>query len=155
MKHAYLFVLYIAIAFAIDLVTPQTIYAQDPATAVQAQAAAAAPVIAVQAAAVQAPAVVVVPEPAAPPQWATDVLMAASKLPVIGPIVSKGMLYLGILAAILTTLVGAILAILAALGGAFKSTGMDNAAAVIQAFKDGKVMYWLKFFSNFNAKKPQ
>lgn len=146
--------MYLALVFAVTLVMP--VRAQDAATQVQAQAAAAAQApVSAQPAAVAIPAAVVVPEPAAPPQWATDVLVAASKLPVIGPIVSKGLMYLGILTAILTTLVGAILSILALLLGVFKSGGLVNAVAVIQAFRDGKIMYWLKYFSNFNAKKPQ
>lgn len=150
-----------ALAFAIDLGMTQTIHAQDAATAVQAQAAQAAqpaPAAAPQVVVVTpapAPAVVAVPEPAAPPQWATDLLLNVSKLPVIGPYVSKALLWLGILAAILTTLVAAALSILATLKGGFSAAGLDNAVKAVESFKNSKVMYYLTYFSNFNAQKPQ
>jgi hypothetical protein len=98
---------------------------------------------------------VAVAEPSAPPQWAQDIIVVAEKLPLVGPIVAKVMLWAGILSGILTTLVGAVLGILQLLLGVFNLTGLVNAAAWIAAFRDGKVMYWLKFFSMFNAKKPQ
>lgn len=97
---------------------------------------------------------VAVPEPAAPPQWAQDVISNAQKLPVIGPIVSKILLYLGIISAILTALIACLLTILMALSKAFSLAGLVGVAESITAFKDGKVMYWLKYLSMFNAQKP-
>lgn len=147
-----------ALAFAIDLGMTQTIHAQDAASAVQAQAAQVAQPAAVAPApapVVSSPEVDPVPAPAAPPEWASALLTNVSKLPVIGPYVSKAILWLGILAAILTTLVAAALSILATLKGGLNAAGLDSAVAAVDAFKNGKIMYWLTYFSNFNAQKPQ
>lgn len=100
------------------------------------------------------PSVVAVAEPAAPPAWAQDVMVSAQKLPVIGPIVSKAMLYLGILSAILTSLVAFVLSALAILQKAFSYAGLAKAASAIVAFQNSKFMYYLKFLSSFNAQKP-
>ncbi len=97
---------------------------------------------------------VTVAAPAAPPQWAQDLMVQAEKLPVVGPIVTKVMLWAGILGAILTTLVGALLGILNMLTGIANLSGLTRYATLLAAFRDGKVMYWLKFFSLFNAKQP-
>jgi hypothetical protein len=97
---------------------------------------------------------VAVPQAAAPPVWAEQLIVAAEKLPLVGPYVAKALLYLGILSSILTVLVAAILTVLNTLMGSFNLAGLTQAAAWLSKFKDGKVMYWLKFFSVFNAKKP-
>jgi hypothetical protein len=97
---------------------------------------------------------VTVPEPAAPPEWAQELIVSAEKLPVVGPVVAKALLWCGILAGILTTLVGALIAVLNTLMGVANLAGLARAATVLADFRDGKVMYWLKFFSMFNAKKP-
>lgn len=154
MKKVYLTALALALFVT---VTPATLNAQDASTALQAQAAAASqtPQVTVQSAAVHADAAVVVPEPAAPPQWATDVLMTAAKLPIVGPYVSKALLYFGILAALISSLVGFLLGAVVILQKGFSAAGLANFAAVLAAFRDGKIMYWLKFFSNFNAQKPK
>jgi hypothetical protein len=96
---------------------------------------------------------VAVAEPSAPPAWAQEVVVAAEKLPVIGPIVSKILLYLGILGAIATATVGFLLGVLNTLMGVFNLAGLASAATKIAAFRDGKIMYWLKFISMFNAQK--
>lgn len=100
------------------------------------------------------PSVVAVAEPAAPPAWAQQLMVTAQKLPVIGPIVSKALLYLGILASVLTMLAGFLIGALQAISGAFSYAGLTNAVAAIGAFQNGKFMYYLKYFSLFNAQKP-
>lgn len=100
------------------------------------------------------PSVVAVAEPAAPPVWAQDVMVSAQKLPVIGPVVAKAMLYLGILSALLTSLAAFVLSALAILQKAFSYAGLANAATAIVGFQNGKFMYYLKFLSSFNAQKP-
>lgn len=97
---------------------------------------------------------VAVAAPSAPPQWAQDLIVTAEGLPVVGPFVAKGLLYLGIISAILTTLVGSALAILNTLMGIFNASGLTNLATAIASFRDGKIMYWITFFSMFNAKAP-
>lgn len=99
--------------------------------------------------------IVAVAEPAAPPAWAQDVMVAAQKLPVVGPIISKALLLLGIVAAILTALAGFLISALQALKAMFTWGGLTNAANAIVAFQSGRFMYWLKFFSMFNAQKRE
>lgn len=96
---------------------------------------------------------VAVAEPAAPPPWAQDLVMAAEKLPYVGPIISKVLLYAGIIGSIMTAVVVCLTSILNLLIGAFNLAKLMNVANAVAAFKDGKIMYWLKFFSFFNAKK--
>lgn len=101
-----------------------------------------------------APAVVAVAEPAAPPMWAQDVMVSAEKLPVIGPVVTKAVLYFGILSALLTSFAAFVLSALAILQKAFSFAGLAKAASAIVAFQNSKFMYYLKFLSSFNAQKP-
>jgi hypothetical protein len=96
-----------------------------------------------------------VAEPAAPPAWAQDLMMTAQKLPVVGPIVSKTLLILGIVSSILTMLSAFLMSVIALLSGAFSYAGLAATAARIQAFQSSKFMYWIKFFSLFNAKKAE
>lgn len=101
------------------------------------------------------PYVVQVAEPAAPPHWAQELMVAAEKLPVIGPIVTKALLWLGILSGILTTLTGALLATIRMLLVAANYSGLLKLAETLVNFQNGRVMYWLRYFSMFNAKKPE
>lgn len=97
---------------------------------------------------------VAVAEPAAPPLWAQEFLVAVQSLPVVGPVIAKLIFYLGIFASILTTLVVALLGVLNTLIGMANLTKLVGVANALAAFRDGKFMYWLTFFSNLNAKKP-
>lgn len=97
---------------------------------------------------------VLVAEPAAPPVWAQEVMVSAQKLPYLGPVIAKVLLYLGIATSILTMLVTFLLCSITALSGGATFLGLTGVANWLVAFRDGKFMYWLKFFSNFNAKKP-
>lgn len=152
MKKLSIIFIYFALAFALDFAMTERVVAQDAASQGAAfQAQAAVPGVAVN---IAPSPVVSVPAPAAPPQWASDLLMKVAQLPGVGPYLSKAILYLGILAAILTTLAAAALSIIGTLKGGFNLAGLDSASAAVQAFRDGKIMYWLTYFSNFNAKKP-
>lgn len=92
--------------------------------------------------------------PAAPPTWVQDLLVFAEKIPVVGPIVSKVLMYASILGTILTSLVLALLGIASTLQGVFNVSGLVKVSAALAAFKDSKFLYWLTWFSFLNAKKP-
>lgn len=96
---------------------------------------------------------VAVADASAPPTWAQEIITVAEKLPVVGPYLTKALVYLGILSSIITVLVGTILTILASLAGVFNASGLTEAAAAVVKFRDGPIMYWLKFLSMFNAQK--
>jgi hypothetical protein len=104
------------------------------------------------------PVAVASPAPAAasvapqPPAWATELLQVVSGLPVVGPFVSKALLYVGILGALMTALVAFLLAASESIQQVTNWSGLSSFAAQVQAFQDGKIMYWLKTFSLFNAK---
>lgn len=98
-------------------------------------------------------AVVQVAEPAAPPKWAEDLIMASQGLPVAGPFISKALLYLGIISSILTALTAFVLTVANVLKGISNIAGLTNFSMKVDDFKNGKIMYWLKYFSMFNAKK--
>lgn len=154
MKDLLVILSFVLTIFVLEVTFCAPVHAQD---AVSAQAAVAVPQPAlappIATTVITAPAAVAV-APSAPPSWVVEILATVSGLPVVGPYLSKALLYLGILAAILTTLVGAALSILASLKGAFSWAGFDTAAAAIQSFQSGQIMYWLTYFSNFNAQKP-
>lgn len=96
----------------------------------------------------------VVPADTAPPQWVQDVLVNSEALPVVGPVITKVLMYTGILATILTSLVAFLLAAIGSLSGIASMTGLTAFAAQLQAFKNGKIMYWITYLSMFNAQKP-
>jgi hypothetical protein len=97
----------------------------------------------------------VVPGVPAPPQWVQNLLVTIKNLPLIGPYVSKAIVYLGILSVVLTSLVAFLMGLLKSLSGLFAQfPQLQKLSAALEEFQDGKVMYWLKFFSNFNAQKP-
>lgn len=89
-----------------------------------------------------------------PPQWAYSILLDAQALPVVGPVISKTLLYAGIASSILTMLVAFLIGSMTALASVFNYAGLTSAVQAITVFQKGPVIYWLKFFSLFNAKKP-
>lgn len=96
---------------------------------------------------------VAVQTPAAPPVWAQDLLATAAGIPVVGPVVTKVLMYVGIVSSILTMLVAFLISALSALMSVFTWAGLTELATALAAFQAGKVMYYLKFFSLFNAQK--
>lgn len=94
-----------------------------------------------------------VSRPAAPPSWAQELIVLVEKIPVVGPILAKIILYLGILSSILTTVVGALLGVLNTTMAVLNFFERPDVASLVARIRDGKIMYWLRFFSLFNAKK--
>jgi hypothetical protein len=148
------FSVFLAILFcATILIFPKPVTAQAPAPAASPSAVASpAPAPSPAAPAVTPAAVPAVPP--APPAWALELLTTVEALPVVGPIVAKGLLYLGILSAILTSLVAFLLSALAGLKSVLNFAGLTTLTSALQSFQDGPIMYWLTYFSNFNAQNP-
>ncbi len=136
-------------------VTGQHVLAQAPAAAEPAVIAAAPAMESGSVSAAPAVDTVAVAEPAAPPKWAENLMVAAQKFPVIGPILAKVLLFTGIISSILTALAAFLLSSMSAISRGFNLAGLVVAAQKIEAFKKGKIMYWLQYFSLFNAEKPQ
>lgn len=139
--------MFLAVAFCLSM--PVVSLAGDSVL----PASSGVPVVLVSAAPSPSPSVVAVAEPAAPPQWAQDLISTAQSLPVVGPVVSKVLLYLGILSSILTLLAGFVLSTISVIARVSNLAGLGVVAARVTEFKSGPIMYWLKFFSLFNAQK--
>ena len=132
-------------AFCIPLV-----FAQSPAVA-------PTPPVAVNQATPQAStdaATVAANPDAAPPAWATELLASVEKLPVVGPLVGKLLMYVGILGALMTALMSFLLALASALKNVTSWAGLATFAARVEMFQQSKIMYWLTTLSLFNAKAP-
>jgi hypothetical protein len=89
----------------------------------------------------------------APPEWLVKSLTYIYEIPVVGPYASKGAQWLGVVVVILTSFTTAILVSLRALSTVLSLAGILTAVTAIQGFENSKVMYWLKYFSMFNAQK--
>lgn len=88
-----------------------------------------------------------------PPSWLQEVILLIKSLPLVGPYVVKILEWLGVASVILTTATGAIITILKALAASLKLAKLDALAAKVKEFEKSKVIFWLKYFSNFNAQK--
>lgn len=103
-----------------------------------------------------APIVMVSEEPKAiepPPEWLKTTIESVYSLPIVGPYAAKGVQWLGVFAVILTSLTGAAIVSIRALMTVLNFAGLVSAVAFLTKFENGKVMYWLRYFSMFNAQK--
>lgn len=139
----FLICLYILAAFALDAAHGQTI----PAAPIQ--------VVAPHSDSTSAPLPVTVKdEAAAPPAFVQDLVVAIKSLPVLGPIAVKVLNWLTVFFTIISGLCAFLLVVLKSLSGVANIASLAGFAEKIQAFQDSKIIYWLKYFSIFNAKKP-
>lgn len=100
---------------------------------------------------------VAVAAPAALPELAQQALVFAEKLPVVGPYVSKILLWIGIIATLMTTIVASLLSLLKILAGIASLSNAPLLVSITKFLTDlqtGKIMYYLQMVSVFNAKKP-
>lgn len=88
-----------------------------------------------------------------PPAWLLEVMHKIESVPVIGPVAIDVFKWLGVVAAVMTALVTCLLSITRALVFAGRIQGMAPLMAWAMKLEKGKVMYWLKYFSVYNAKK--
>lgn len=120
------------------------------------------PVVAASPAPIASPTPVVVPQQSAteainkvqpPPDWLARAISIGTSLPLVGPYLIEAMKILGVISSILTLLVSFLIAAMKVLVPVLKIAKMDSLAAFMEAFGSSNVMYWLKFFSMYNAKK--
>lgn len=90
----------------------------------------------------------------APPAWLVEALKVVYKLPMIGPIVAKIFQWAGVISVLLTLLIGFLLTAANMLKLLSSWAGFDKAVIMLEAFKNSKFIYYLKFLSMFNAKSP-
>ncbi len=88
-----------------------------------------------------------------PPEWLAKAMDVISSMPVVGPIVVEVAKWLGVAASILTILVTALLGVLRVLITSANLLKLAGLAAKLEVLMSGPIMYWLKFFSMYNAKK--
>jgi len=97
---------------------------------------------------------VVAPDPHALPEWLAKAIDTVEEVPIVGPYVSTAMKWVGLVAAVMTTVVTGLLGLILGLSSILKLAKLETWAASLQALTNGPVMYWLKFFSMYNAAKP-
>lgn len=127
-----------------------------PAMALAAeQAAAPQPAPAEVIAALPDEAPVVAPKVTEAPEWLVKAMDVVSSVPVVGPVVVEVAKWLGVIASILTILVTAILAAIKALSLVLPAVRLASLAAWLVKLEGSTVMFWLKFFSMYNAKREE
>ena len=90
------------------------------------------------------------------PQGVVDTLSAIENLPYIGPVVSKIILWVGIFTTLMTLLASFVLGGIKAIGPVLANQKSQDVEAFVQKLLDSKVVYYLKYFSMYNAqKKPK
>lgn len=90
-----------------------------------------------------------------PPSWLDEVMAVVFKIPVVGPFLLQIMQYLGLIASILTIVVTVALGGIQSLAVVLKWVKLSDLAVKILAFQNSPIMYWMKFLSVYNAKKPE
>jgi hypothetical protein len=89
---------------------------------------------------------------AVPPEWVANVLVWVKTLPYVGPVVVEILKWVGLVAGVMTALSVMAQALLAIPEIAARFAGAPGLAEKIKYWSD-KILYWLKYFSVFNAKK--
>lgn len=98
---------------------------------------------------------VVVSEASAPPSWFASFLDTASNAPLVGPIFSTILKYVGAIATVATLLVTFLLGLIRVLVPLFNLTNLVKLSEALTVFSNSKAMYWLKTISVYNAKKKE
>jgi len=88
-----------------------------------------------------------------PPEWLLSTLDMLYSIPVLGPIVVVAVQWGGVIAMILTSLVGFLLTVIKALSRVLAMTQLAKYSDMLKMFESSKVMYWLRAFSNLPPKK--
>lgn len=89
------------------------------------------------------------------PKWLVSAMDTVAAVPVVGLVVVEVAKWLGVISSVLTILVTAILGILKVLSLVLPAARLANIAIWLAAAESSKVMYWLKFFSMYNATKSE
>ena len=89
----------------------------------------------------------------APPTWMQNAFVTIKALPIVGPIVTKALQWLAVITSILTALCACVLLVLKSVAGIAAFSQLTELSDTITKFQNGKVMYWLRYASLFNAPK--
>lgn len=98
--------------------------------------------------------VMVKDESAAPPEWVQNMMVTIKALPVIGPVAVKVLNWIAVVVSIMSALTAFLLIATKALSSVLNIAQLTDLAGKIQSFQSGKIMYYLKYASMFNAQKP-
>lgn len=91
-----------------------------------------------------------------PPEWLVNLLQMLHDMPVVGPFVASAVQWIGVIVTIITSFTAFLWVSVKALSRVVSVAGLIAFADKLKAFENGRVMYWLKYFSAFNApKKPE
>lgn len=89
-----------------------------------------------------------------PPEWVVKALASIESLPTVGPVISKGIQYMGILGTIMTLLATFVVGVIRALAPLIASAKGQAVEEFVERAMESKLVYWLSYFSFLNAKKP-
>lgn len=89
------------------------------------------------------------------PQWLMQLIMMGDQIPVVGPYIVKGMQWLGLIASVTTTVCACLITILKLIEGVANVANLKPVADKLQEFQNGRIMYYLKFVSLFNARSKK
>lgn len=150
-KEMLIIVFALSFCLALSAQTPE-VKADPTPIVVVAEAPAPTPVEANPDVTTEAPKVLV-SEAVAPPAWLEKLLDNAASIPFIGKYAVEVVKYLGVIASILTLLVTFLVGVVRVLAPIASFANFTKFATILQAFEASKTMYYLKFFSMYNAKK--
>lgn len=88
-----------------------------------------------------------------PPEWLVNLLQMLNGLPVVGPYLTVAVQWLGVIVTVLTSFTAAMLVSVRAISSILNVAGLVSFADKLKAFEKGKILYWMKYFSMFNAPK--
>ena len=101
-----------------------------------------------------APVVPVEPPAWMPPQWLVSVLEWVQKLPKVGPVVVQILMWLSVVAVVLTAIHTAMLAVLKGLTPVLNMVKLEGLAKKINDLYE-KVAPYIKYLSMYNAQLPK
>lgn len=125
--------------FIVGVVMAEPAFAQEAGTAIAQASGAPDPNFAVD---------------ALPPEWLISLMEKITAMPVIGPILATTLQIVAILGSFATLLFGFLLASIKLLVPVLDLARLTKFSDFIEAQQKSKWMYWLKYISFLNAKKP-
>lgn len=90
-----------------------------------------------------------------PPEWLQKTLNTIDDVPVVGPYLVKFLEWVSVIGTMLTALVTFLLVCLKALARVVSIAKLERVALLLSSFEKSKLLYWMKYFSLYNAKKEE
>lgn len=89
------------------------------------------------------------------PEWLEGIVLSLKSLPMVGVILALGLKWASVFYVSINAFAGAAVVSLRALSTVLTSAGLVAFIPKVEAFAQGKFMWYLKYFSNMNAQKTE